>query len=218
VKILYGKVQSIFRPRLIGSDAILPELTRLLIVREDGSIDVLESRQASIHQHVRRRRQDLRPPPPAVAGIGAIALASRLIGPIDCVGLDRFASSRATAAVHSDLRCLLTASVESDPPPSPATVQAPDLSWRPWEIGPRPMEIQRHQRRCDTESCGYRMRLKHFRTTKSRRHEGSCCPKLPPVVSSWFQFFWSVFAYAVLPAASSRSGKRQNEFLADIAG
>jgi hypothetical protein len=115
--------------------AIMPELTRLLVVRDDGSIDVLDRATRAFTSHTRGGGKIVASA--ALPWLGSVRLLLACDdGPIDCVGLDDSLVTRYTSN-HRGLRVVTAcpdqiAAISSD--------RQRLIIWRPWEQSPA-MEI-----------------------------------------------------------------------------
>jgi hypothetical protein len=132
VKLLYGAVP-VDLPTTNSSEviAIMPESARLLIVREDGSIDVLDRITRQITASVRGAGKTCAAAALPWLGSVRLLLASD-DGPVDCIGLDDSHVTRYTSR-HSDLRVVTAcpdqiAAISSD--------RQRLIIWRPWEASP----------------------------------------------------------------------------------
>ena len=132
LKILYGQ-HPVDLPTASSSEviAILPEATRLLIVRQDGSIDLLDRGTRQITATVRGAGKTCAATALPWLGTVRLLLASD-DGPIDCVGLDDSQVSRYTSR-HNDIRVLIAC-------PDQIAAMSADrqrlIVWRSWESTP----------------------------------------------------------------------------------
>ncbi len=136
VKILYGTVpvdlQTVNSAEVI---AIVPEAMRLLIVRRDGCVDMLDRATRQIAASVRGAGKTAAAAALPWLGSVRLLLASE-DGPIDCVGLDDSHVTRFTSN-HSGLRAV---SACADQVAAVSSDRQRIVVWRSWESTPA-MEI-----------------------------------------------------------------------------
>ena len=127
-----AKSPSICRRRtILEVIAILPEPTRLLIVRHDGSIDLLERATRQITASIRGAGKTSAAA--ALPWLGSVRLLLAADdGPIDCVGLEDSHVTRYTSR-QSELR-VVTASTDQIAAISSDRQRL--IIWHPWEATP----------------------------------------------------------------------------------
>ena len=132
IKILYGIVPvDLPTPNSSEVIAIVPESTRLLIVRADGSIDIFDRATREITSSVRGAGRTCAAAALPWLGTIRLLLASD-DGPIDCVGLDDSQVSRFTSR-HNDIRALAAC---ADQIAAMSADRQRLIIWRTWESTP----------------------------------------------------------------------------------
>ncbi|HEX3356575.1 MAG TPA: hypothetical protein VHS31_06295 [Tepidisphaeraceae bacterium] len=132
VKLLYGTIP-VDLPTTNSSEviAIVPETTRLLIVRRDGCMDVMDRATRRIAASIRGAGKTNAAAALPWLGSVRLVLASD-DGPIDCVGLDDSHVTRFTSH-HSDLRAI---SACADQVAAVSSDRQRLIVWRSWESTP----------------------------------------------------------------------------------